>query len=153
MWRERQRRKGGGGSQRKSSPAHDNKQSKIKISKGGVDLLSRSRSGGATPALPLPTKSFLSLSFAPPFPEKTGEEMLAEPSLSPPQAVPPPLSFFLFLSFPRHLILSLISPFSLLASTIFIPPSFCIFSPNSPPNSSCLTLLNQQHVGLMETRS
>lgn len=113
--------------------------------------MAQCRSGGATPALPLlkilPTSrspSFLPL--APPFPQNTGKEMLTEPSLSPPQPRPPPVSFFPYSS-------SLLSHFSLLTTTdfFFYNSDFLHFSQLSPL-LSCLTLLNQQHVGLMETR-
>lgn len=86
-------------------------------------MVSQSRSGGTTPALPLPKILPLFLSLAPPFPEKTGEEILAVLPLAPTQSVPSPpfLSLSLFLS----LVISFSHfPFSSLPKTIFIPRSF-----------------------------
>lgn len=77
-----------------------------RVEKGGTDF-DWSRSGGTTPALLSPC-----FPLAPPSLKNTGEEMLAEPSLSPPQSV----FLSLLISF------SLISPFSSLPTTIFIPP-------------------------------
>lgn len=109
------------GLQRKSSLTHDNKHSKNnKTWEGGVDLVSRSRSGGATPALPLPQilrRSFPSLLLF----QRKLERKFWQPTLSSPQSVPR------FLSFPCHFILS----FLLTSPLLFITPSFCI-SPNSP---------------------
>lgn len=84
-------------------------------------------------------KSFL----APPFPEKSGKEIQA--TLPLPSSICASPGFFLSL-------VILFSHFSL-TPHYFLYLLFA-FSPTplSPP-SSCLTLLNQQHVALMETRS
>ncbi len=135
----------GWGSQRKSS-AHDKKESTNKQTwKGAVGSVSRCRSGGATPALPLP-KSFLPLSPSLLLSQRKPERKCWQ---SPPPPPLPNLCLPWFPSFSPHFIL-LHSPFLLTPHYHFI---YCLFF-GLPPllTLSCLTLLNQWHVSLMETR-
>ena len=118
-----------------------------------------SRSVGTTPALPLP--KILPLSF--PRSSFPAETWRGKASRALPSSICASPGFFLSLSFPLHLI-SPLSSFLFLLLFAFPPPPLPP-PPSSPPPPpfppppppllpppSCLTLLNQQHVGLMETR-
>lgn len=130
--------RGGGGRRGSYLQLMTTRRAKTRLKEEDWTKVSQSRSGGATPALPLPEL------LPPSFPRSAlsrkkwrGNAGRASPSV---------------LLSPRHLILSrfpsLLSPhyeFLYLLLFAFFP------TPLSPP-SPCLTLLNQQHVGLMETR-
>lgn len=132
-----------GRSQRTWSLPRDKHGKNKKNWKGGVHLVAQCRSGGATPALPLP--EILPTSLLPPLLlfhwilERKCWQSPPSPLLN--LCLPHFLSFF-----PHSL--------SVLPTTTFFYFScFLHFSPCSPLSPlSCLTLLNQQHVGLMETR-